>query len=262
MEWSKVKSILIALLVVTNVILGVNIHSQLQERRESERAALESALELLRRSGAAFDEETFYSLPETLSQYSAPRSEEAEAAAARALLGDCTYQGAGGGIGIYTSEAGSVTFRSGGLMEAGLTDGRTAQQLLEGLLQAAGTPRGNYEVEETPQGVRAQLYVDGHPVVGAALECEDTPGGAAASGRWLFALSLAQDGAGQTRAEMAVALLQLEREAPLDIQGAEAVFVLEQERGGGMQLVPAWRIDEKNEQIILNCMTKKQIPAE
>lgn len=262
MEWSKVKSILIALLVVTNVILGVNIHSQLQEQRESEHAAMESALTLLRNAGISFDEQAFWDLPEAQIQYSAPRSEEKEAAAAGALLGDYTYQGAGGGIAIYSSEKGSVTFRNGGLMEARLVGDVTAQALLEGLLQAAGTARGDYAVEQTPTGVRAQLYADGHEVIGAVLECEDTDGGAAASGRWIFASALEQEGGGEPRAEMTVALLQLNGDTPFGIETVEAVCAIEQTRDGGVRLIPAWRVDTKNEQIILSCMTKKQIPAE
>ncbi len=262
MEWGKVKSILIALLAVTNVILGVSIHSQLQERRESERASMESALTLLRNAGVGFDEQIFWGLPDSLVQYSAPRSEETEAAAAKALLGDYVYQEAGGGIAIYTSEKGSVTFRSGGLMEAHLTDGRSAQELLDALLQAAGTARGDCAVEQTLSGVCAQLYVGGYEAVGAALECEDTADGASASGRWVFAPALSQDGVGESRPEMLVALLQLEREEPSDIQSVEAVCVLEQTQDGGVRLIPAWRIETQSEQIILNCMTKKQIPAE
>ena len=118
MEWSKVKTILIVLLAVVNLLLGLNIAGQISAQRREETAALQSALTLLRKAGMQFDEQLFFDMPRAPAVLTGARSAAREGAVADALLRSHTVEEAGGGISIYTSRAGRVVFRSGGFFEA------------------------------------------------------------------------------------------------------------------------------------------------
>ena len=261
MEWSKVKSILIVLLLIVNLLLGFNIESQIAAQRRAEAAGLHSALTLLSQQGARFDEQLFWDMPRSSDVLTGERSAACESKVAGALLGANSLNDAGGGFSIYTSRAGSATFRSGGLFEAELVDGTTAAQLLEGILKNTEVKGMSCERSESAGGVSAQLLLEGRAVVGCTLACQDTAAGARVSGRWYFGQGLRQEGVGVSRAEMAVALLGLEREKPLKITDLRIVYVQEPVRGG-VRFVPVWQVSGAGGQIFLNNVTKREITAE
>lgn len=261
MEWSKVKTILIVLLAVVNLLLGLNIAEQISAQRREETAALQSAADLLRKTGAQFDEQLLFDMPRAPTVLTGVRSAERESAVAGALLGSHTVEEAGGGISIYTSRAGRVVFRSGGFFEAELNDGTTAGQLLDTVLKSSAVRGVSAQTAEADGEARAQLLVDGCPVAGAALECLDTDQGASASGRWYFGEEPQKAGSVSSRAEMTVALLGLEHDGPLEITGLRMVYGQETALSG-VRFVPLWQIDTKNRQILLNSATRREEMAE
>ena len=252
MEWNKVKSMLIALLLVVNILLGLNIQAQLSAQRADEEESLHLALSLLADAGAQFDEQLFWNMPRSSAVLLGERSTEREAQLAGTLLG---------GVSIYTSSAGSVTFRSGGLFEAELNDGTGPEELLDLIVETAAIKGMDYEMSAEGESVSAQLLLDGWTVAGAALTCRSTETGALASGRWYFGSEPVSEGAGVSRAEMVVALVRIAQERPLDITGLQLVYTQEQLRSG-VRLSPAWRIDLGDEQIFLNGNTAQEVSVE
>ncbi|NCB04445.1 MAG: hypothetical protein EOM69_02860, partial [Clostridia bacterium] len=89
MEWNKVKSILIVLLLLVDVILGVTVAEQYLQVRTRERASVSDAAQLLRRDGLRFDEQMFFDLPVHLCAWTIPRDDATELRVATALLGEC-----------------------------------------------------------------------------------------------------------------------------------------------------------------------------
>lgn len=261
MEWSKVKTILIVLLAVVNLLLGLNIAGQISAQRNEETQALQSALTLLRKAGIQFDEQLFFDMPRAPVLLTGARSAERESRVAGALLGSHTVEEAGGGISIYTSRAGSVIFRSGGFFEAELHDGTTAGQLLDAVLQHSAVRGVSAEKSETDGSASAQLLVNGCAVAGAALECRDTELGASASGRWYFGEEPQNAGSVASRAEMAAALLGLERDGLLEITGLKMAYGQESALSG-VRFVPLWQIETKGGPILLNSATRREETVE
>lgn len=261
MEWNKVKSMLIALLLVVNVLLGLNIQSQITAQRTSEEDSLRAALALLQQAGVTFDENAFFDMPRAPLALDGARSTERESQVADALLGDASLNEAGGGVSIYTSQAGSVTFRSGGLFEAELTDGTEPQALLERIVQAAEVKGMGYETGASDDGVSAQLLFEKWVVAGSVLTCRATENGAQASGRWYFGSEPAAEGSGASRAEMAVALLRLGTERLQTVTGLHLVYTQEQLRSG-VRLSPVWCVELPDGQIFLSVSTMQEISIE
>ncbi len=257
MEWSKVKTILIVLLAVVNLLLGLNIAGQISAQRREETAALQSALTLLRKAGMQFDEQLFFDMPRAPAVLTGARSAAREGAVADALLGSHTVEEAGGGISIYTSRAGRVVFRSGGFFEAELNDGTTAGRLLDAVLKSSAVRGVSAQTTESDGAASAQLLVGGCPVAGAGLECRDTELGASASGRWYFGEEPQNAADTASRTEMAVALLGLEHEGLLEITGLRMVYGQEAALSG-VRFVPLWQIDTKNGQILLSSATRRE----
>lgn len=261
MEWSKVKSMLIALLAAVNVLLALNIYFQLSRRAGAQREAFENSVSLLQQAGVEVEPQLFEDMADSLPLMQSQRSTEIESQVAQALLGKAGLEEAGGGISIYTSSAGSVIFRSEGVFEAVLHDGKTAAQLLDAILETGAAQGISCEKTERADGVSAQLLLDGLPVTGAVLECSDTGQGARASGRWYFGQELQRVSFAAERCEMMLALLTVLDGEPAHVTGVSAAYRQEPLRGG-VQFVPVWQIETEKGRIVISGTEKKEITAE
>ena len=85
MEWNKVKSMLIALLLVVNLLLALNIQTLISSQRANEQESLGLALSLLEKAGAQFDSQQFWDMPRSTAVLLGERSTEREAQIAGAL---------------------------------------------------------------------------------------------------------------------------------------------------------------------------------
>ena len=259
MEWSKVKSILLVLLLAVNLLLGFNIYLRIDAQREGELNGLRSALALLREKDVQFDEQIFFDMPVQNIAYTGLRSAEREGALAAALLGESSLDEAGGGVSIYTSQAGSVIFRSGGLFEAQVYGASDPAQVLDVIMKH--TAVGDITGRRTETG-EAQLFFGSSPVAGAVLRADTTDAGVSVSGRWYFGGEPETEGSGATRAEMAAALRSIGAERLAGgITGLHSVYVLEQQRGG-VRFVPAWQVSLQEGQVVLGGITKAELAVE
>lgn len=119
MAWSKIKTIIIVILLLLNAFLLVLIGSRQAASRRYEATALSQTVQVLSDNGIAVDESV---LPRSmeLGALAVTRDEVAEAAAARRLLGEDAVLSSTAGLNMYTAGSGSVSFRGSGDFSAAL----------------------------------------------------------------------------------------------------------------------------------------------
>lgn len=117
MEWKRVKTLLLVLLLICDLGLGVSLGSQYFSQRRREEQALLDALELLSRDGVAVDQSQAAALESGLPARLVSRDTDYELAVMTELLGPCSVTDQGGGVLTYESPRGTVTVRNGGYIE-------------------------------------------------------------------------------------------------------------------------------------------------
>ncbi len=118
MEWGKLKTIIIIMLLLVNGFLLVLVGARRGETQRYERSALDQTVQVLAENGIQVDPENV-TAADRLSPQSAERDNQAEERLAHALLGETvTGENRGGGLYTYTGSRGQVDFRSGGELYA------------------------------------------------------------------------------------------------------------------------------------------------
>lgn len=205
MERSKLKTIIILILLLVNIFLLVLVGGQLVQEYRAQRTALANAGLILEQNGIAVSDEALTQMGlTTLASLSAARDTQFEAALATALLGEdaaCTNQS--GGLYVYTGEAGSVLFRAGGEFTADFTvpipTEDTPQSHSEALLRTLKLSAEEVSWVNTPSGEVEGTFlqtVEGVPVYTCSLVFRYTDKGLASiSGTLLPAAPSASSGA-------------------------------------------------------------------
>lgn len=190
MDWKRVKTILIALLLVTNLILGYSVYGQYRSLNQTEGRALEQALQLAGEA-SGLTHRLLDDLPGEMMAYSTPRDSTCEAAFARALLGEAGFveENAGGGIVLYHGEKGRGEIKSAGEMEFRLDGPWEQEGLMEtvaAMLAQAGLEAGS-NVMRTDAGIYVYQRFEGLPLDHYQLVALiDDSGALSISGRWLL----------------------------------------------------------------------------
>ena len=136
MEWSKLKNIIIVILLLVNGFLLVLVGGQEIQVRRYERSALTGAAAVLEQGGIRVDADVLQAAKSGLEAQSVSRDVQAEADLARTLLGeDTAVTDQGGGLYLYTGARGSMVFRAGGTVEAALTDYRVEAEQRQALVR-------------------------------------------------------------------------------------------------------------------------------
>ena len=117
MDWKKAKTILLLVLLCTNLFMVCNLAWQVSRVKGQQRQAMNEALSLLRQEVGDFDEDLFRDLGTQPAVYRFERDRQKEEQIAQALLGDSQREDEGGGITQFRSQAGQLEFRSGGVVE-------------------------------------------------------------------------------------------------------------------------------------------------
>ena len=255
MEWSRVKTILIALLLVVDAILGATVAAQYVQLRDAERDSLAGAAQLLRDAGLRFDEGMFSNMPVSLSMWTVPRDAAAEERAARALLGAAESEAAGGGITVFEGLKGRVTFRAGGIFEAlrsiSSTPVQSEADAFVEILRALNVPAEKGDAYVT------QRAPDGAPIVNARLQYSAEDGTEAVTGLWIFADEQKETRLRATRAELLLALRAVVPEQA-EITACSAGYVAREERTG-MRLEPIWCVTADQIDYYVSALTLRQV---
>lgn len=114
MEWSKIKNIIILILVLVNGFLLVLVGARRSEVRRYEQSALTRSLQVLEENGIEVSSQALVSQA-TAAPAAADRDTAAEARLAGAILGESVEgEHRGGGLYLYRTGRGQVSLRSGG----------------------------------------------------------------------------------------------------------------------------------------------------
>lgn len=120
MPWTKLKNIILVILLITNLcLLSIVLSQDIQSRRQQERA-LESAVVYLRDRGVQVEDSQIPKTMELLPQVVERDLEGEERGAAALLRGPVTVEARGGEVYRYHNELGSVQFHSDGTFSARL----------------------------------------------------------------------------------------------------------------------------------------------
>jgi hypothetical protein len=266
MEWKRVKTILIAVLLLTCLLLAVNIVRQVRERRLHERDAVRDACAVALRAGVKIDSRLVLALPERDAVLVASRSEKTEQRLADALLGEgCVPEEPGGGVSIYENETGRISVRRGGAVEIHLKGTDTAMDEHDwiGLLQKAGLDLSNAETQmKDEETVFLQRTEEGTEIVNCRLICSISSGELLISGRWLLEQTPPQGETGRVRAELTLALTKLmEQAGATEVHALTRGYNLQSDSVRQLRLVPVWVAETNAGTIILNTVTKKIVPV-
>ena len=117
MEWRKIRSWLIVMVLAVDLFLAGNLLLQGLAVRQNERQAAQDGVAVAQSGGIEISLEAVLRLPEEMTLWQAQRSDQLEGAAAQALLGTVQRENPGGGVAIYTGQAGQMLFRRGGALE-------------------------------------------------------------------------------------------------------------------------------------------------
>lgn len=142
MEWSKVKNIIILILLMLNAFLLVLVLGRRRAVDEYARSAVTRAVQVLEKNGVKVSEDALGDAS-ALPELTVSRDLQAEQALARALLGeDVRRTDQSGGLYAYEGAGGSALFRASGEFQAELTprplEGRTPAGHAAALLKQLG----------------------------------------------------------------------------------------------------------------------------
>lgn len=263
MEWKKVKTILIYVLLCTNIFLAGNIVWQIVQDRGAQAKAFNLALDMLSQTVPQLDENAFERVKDRTSIAVSPRSNEKEKSIAQSLIKTNTLGVAGGGIHFFASDTGKATFRSGGMMEIIWDEEARGDktQFFEKKLKEAGLDvSASNSYDQNGEVTFYQTAYDGNPIENAALVCTYSDGACTVSGRWIAGAQTEQS-RGKTSHEMLLVLNGYlnENNIKQQLQSVEIVYFADGVDEQEITLTPAWHVIMLNTDFYLNCDNGKEI---
>ena len=263
MEWKRVRNWLILLVLAVDLFLAGNLAMQWLGAEQTLRQAAEDAVAVARSRGVALSLENVLALPEEMPVYQTRRSDSLEQAAAMTLLGEETVQESrGGGVSVYHTDGGELSFRRGGALELQMPwtgEAFYARECAEVLAQA-GFSTQEAQLQEQNGAVELLQCYEGLPVFNSRLICTCADGVLQARGRWMLAETPADGGLSLTRAQLVLALCDLlEGQQVTQLAQVQAGYYLQSEDAQSLTLEPVWAVETDRGQLILSCITGKQV---
>lgn len=158
MPLSKIKNIVIAVLLAANLFFLAIVVADAMSDRRTERETFDNLSALCEKSGVSLKADV--PAPDTeATAYAAKRSVDAEKKLAERLLGETESRESGGNVYSYTGERGTAVFRTGGEFSATIdtndlhADGDPAKYAVK-LLQEAGLTAEAVEMPGAPGETR------------------------------------------------------------------------------------------------------------
>ena len=165
MEWSKLKNIIILILLAANLFLLAMAGMQERDSVQYQEQAVADALTVLERNGIKVAPETVPGQM-SLGSMTVQRDRQLEADLAGALLGECSVSDLGGGRYSHESPMGSAEFRSNGNfsivfpkglpLAEGVEDEATHALAIAGKIGLTGTVAEQIHTDDG--GVQVKLY--------------------------------------------------------------------------------------------------------
>lgn len=263
MEWKNVRRWLILLLLAADLILAGNLALQALRADQILRRAVMDAVALAEARGLSLEADVVLALPRQLPAYAARRQDALEQQMASTLLGGGVEQSApGGGVAIYQSETGTVSFRRGGALEA---DTPWTWQEFDALscaeaLESAGLRAKSALREETAEGVLLTQNYNGYPLFNCQLQCAQAESRLTLSGRWLLTPELQEERQSLSRAQMVLELCALAEELLFfEVTEIRAGYVLQGDAPQNLTLIPVWSVETETGTVIISCISGEQL---
>lgn len=259
MEWKKVRTWLILLVLAADLVLAGNIGWQLYQMRRSELRAVQDALTLAEQAGILLREEQLRQLPRQPEAYQVTRDGELEGLAAQALLDAAQASEPGGGVAIYQSEKGQLSFRRGGAVELFMvwTEENLTPEGCRALLEQAGFPMEQAALSEGKGSITLTQQYLGAYLYNCRLQCTRQEGQLQVRGRWLMSGERGAETEHETlsRAQLVLALCSLlEQRGVTEVQSLEAGYYLQSEDPQTALLVPVWAVETPQGRVIMSCL--------
>lgn len=264
MEWKRVKTIMIAVLLTTCLMLGFNIIRQVSERSAREVQAVRNACEVAKRAGVNIDPDMVLELPKQSAAMAAGRSAESQQRLADALLGTgCAPEEPGGGVSIYSCTTGHISIRRGGAIEIRLTDGNENmdREAWSKLLESAGLDLSDAQIStEGNTTVFTQYSADHREILNGRLHCRASGTEQLITGRWLLEDPVPTGKETRTRGELTLALAEVMQErGAKEVRSLKSAYVLQSENVRRLELIPVWAAETDIGTLLIDAVTKKNI---
>ena len=263
MEWKKIRNWLILLVLAVDLFLAGNLLRQALQAQQTLRQAAADAVSVAHSRGVDIQLENVLQLPLEMAQYQAQRSDALEQAAADVLLGGSASQELpGGGVSIYRTGDGEMSFRRGGALEmngpwSGMTFDMKECALI---LESAGFSMEDAILSDQNDAVELMQGFEDLPVFNSRVICLYQDGRLQVRGRWMLGESLSATDASMSRAQMVLALCDLvEEQQVTQLYSVQARYYLQSENAQSLTLEPVWAVETEKGQLILSCISGEQV---
>lgn len=260
MKASRLKTIVIVILLLVNAFLLFLLLSRRAEQTQAYERTVEQLCELFDRSGVSFD---CALLPENSDVYalSPERSSTREMAFAKSLLGDdVSAFDSGGGISRYSSSLGSCSLRSGGTVDAVLSRPlNDAAQFSRELFRSFGYKEVSSSLNGGSGSVTGMRRSKNGPIYNAALTLTFTDSTLTnVSGTFLSDLDEGRRTDGLDAISALVHFLDycgVSGVVCTEVSALDSGYLLQSSASAPLRLIPVWRITTDVNNYYVNCKT-------
>lgn len=268
MNTSKIKNIIILILLAANLFLLAAVISDQNQAKSVELAAWEAAVTAVENSGISVSDGIDGDFPTPL-VYSVRRDLEAERSAVERLLGSASAEDLGGNIWFYSAKKGQASMRGTGesdvLFSPGAYDGaqdpaKTAVKLMKKLGLDANADNAQVSEGDETVVVRLDCEWKGCRVYNAALSFTFSDQGLMmASGTRVFDQTVQESGENVMDALTAmmrfVEVIGEEGYVCSQLRGLEVGYVMSVAVSGESTLTPVWHFTTDTGEIYINAVT-------
>lgn len=259
MKASRLKNIVIVILLLVNVFLLVLLLSRRAEQNAAYERSVEQLVTLFETNGVALDPAV---LPQDDTPLSAAldRDAERETAFAEALLGTVTVSDSGGGVCLYTGTNGSCSVRAGGAVEVSLSRAvEDPDAFCRELFKTFGYERTRSTLTGGSGSITGVRSTGAHPVFNASLSLSFSGGTLiSVSGVFLSSLTEGRRADGIDAVTALVQFLDYRSASGLVCTRIDAVdsgYLLQSSPTAPLRLLPVWRITTDVNSYYVNCKT-------
>jgi len=255
LEWSKVKTILIFVLLGVNLFMLCSLINTLQGERAIRKEALETAVRVVNGDGLDVRYESVPADAKGIAAYEIPRDEAAEAEIASKLIGEYTLASPGADTTVYHGQNGEATFRSSGNFEIKITGDFSVPQSKDEATEAARklinstgikAMRDSCTFEDGEYVVHFKQGLQKNEIVNSDIEVCFFEDSVTLTGIWAFGSPLSTGEMPRDSAELLLEFKNVLKEQnllPKKILSVEAGYVAGAATGGRLKLQPVWAIE-------------------
>lgn len=270
MQWSRVKTIFIVILLMVDGFLFINMAGKYVSGYYRKAENAHNITEILAGRGIAVGRSFVLPDAQALPVLQVDRSRTDEDHFAHGLLGETaerTESADGSDTVRYESERGTVEWKEGGAVSGTFTpqdyvQPQTADEvkaLAQKLAGQAGLGTA-LEWQADAQSASVSFPTAGVPVFNRVLTLTFDAEGVTMAGVWTFGMPyITKSGNYVTFAAADALFTLLARESPTEIDRMELGFLLSDTGGGRVQMTPGWRIDTNAGSFFVDSLKKSSI---